>query len=111
MQSCRFGRNFDIFSSKRNLVFSLFRLKLNRKDFRCLTKTFSCNMENKAAVNDKEPALSKATSGDVVKSESQLKKDAKRLEKLEKFRKKKEAQEAEKKNQGEVVKINLLNSL
>ena len=59
-------------------------------------------MENKAAVNDKEPALCKAASGDVVKSESQLKKDAKRLEKLEKFRKKKEAQEAEKKNQAEV---------
>ena len=52
-------------------------------------------MENKAAVNDKEPALSKAASGDVVivvKSESQLKKVARRLKNIEKFRKKKEAQ-------------------
>jgi hypothetical protein len=52
------------------------------------------------AENVKEGTLPEA--GSEVKTASQLKKEAKRLEKLEKFKKKKEAQEAEKINQAEV---------
>jgi hypothetical protein len=58
-------------------------------------------MENNTG-DSKESMFSETGSEGVVKSASQLKKDAKRLEKLEKFKKKKEAQETEKKNQGEV---------
>ena len=114
MQWCRFGRNFDIFSLKRNVVSSLLSVKVKRIDYRCLTRTSNVSMESKAVGNEsndkvKETTKSEATSGDVVKSESQLKKDAKRLEKLEKFKKKKAAQEAEKKTQGEVSVWNGIN--
>ena len=105
MQSCRFWRNFDIFSLKRNVVSSLLGVKVKKIDYRCLTRTSNVRMESKAVgneSNDKEMTKSEATSGNVVKSESQLKKDAKRLEKLEKLKKKKEAQEAAKKTEGEV---------
>ncbi|CAB3983281.1 Valine--tRNA ligase [Paramuricea clavata] len=60
-------------------------------------------MENNTG-DCKQSTFSEAGSEGVVKSASQLKKDAKRLEKLEKFKKKKEAQETEKKNQGEKKK-------
>lgn len=64
-------------------------------------------MENKAEKNGKEASSSEAGSGEVVKSASQLNKDAKRLEKLEKFKKKKEKQDAENKGQAEVGTLQL----
>ena len=58
-------------------------------------------MENKTddCVNEPTPGTG---NGQPVKTASQLKKDAKKLEKLEKFKKKNEAKEAAKKNQSEV---------
>ena len=100
MQSCRFGRNFNIFSSKIRLFYSLSGVSLRRKDHRYLSTTFSCFRMEQNAENVKEGTLPEA--GSEVKTASQLKKEAKRLEKLEKFKKKKEAQEAEKINQTEV---------
>ena len=110
MQSCRFWRNSNIFSSKINLISSQFGVNLKRKDHRYFSTTFGCfTMENNSE-NVKETTLSEAGSGEVVKTAAQLKKEAKRLEKLEKFKKKKEAQEAEKANQAE-VNTSILNTV
>lgn len=68
-----------------------------------MTKVFSSFVMESDAGQGKEKTLMPDTGiGSAVKSASQLKNDAKRLEKLEKFKRKKAAQEAEKKNQTEV---------
>lgn len=68
-------------------------------------------MEGKVDCGTKPaPDAGKNESNGVIKTASQLKKEAKRQAKLDKFNKKKE-QEAEKKNQGEVRVIRSINKV